>query len=497
MIRRVPEEYASILTAISAANPEDTVLLAPNDYQTGVVIPIHVTIASRWIFSSDSNDILNTTWRVENNRIRADHCRITFSGLRFLPPTTPYFTAGVFTGIGSEVHLNHCLVEGEFGSTNNFFGGLFLDANTFYASDCQFIFADTSGHLPLLRSDSCTTTFERCYMSGRTTSGIALVAVGDGLLTINNCVASVFGEVFFFGGEFSINRSNFKHFGTRGLFVGYNGTGGTQLIRDVTFDSCQATTNYGIIRVTQNTDTVIIAQSIFRYCFNAQTSIIEANSTLKLDRCLFSDNILTCIAANDILIDSCRFIANRGSVFQRFSASSLEHVFITNSDFIGNSIQFTTRPDHVPEFSSIIAPNCYWGDPTGPNHPLNPGGLGQTLPAFVNPFPFRTTPVFPDVAAPDPITQNGVILPQPFQFSLYPNPTNGSTTIRFSLPPTSPVTGVLFDRTGRQVSTFSLDDANRRNGIYPLSLVNTPSGIYFVRLSTVNTSTTQSLLLVK
>ncbi len=88
----------------------------------------------------------------------------------------------------------------------------------------------------------------------------------------------------------------------------------------------------------------------------------------------------------------------------------------------------------------------------------------------------------------------------PKQFSLsqnYPNPFNPSTTIHFELPKQSFVSLKIFDIMGREITT--LIDQERHAGVYDIhwNAVNSPSGIYFYRLTTDVGTITKKLMLIR
>ncbi|MCF7809541.1 right-handed parallel beta-helix repeat-containing protein [bacterium] len=88
----------------------------------------------------------------------------------------------------------------------------------------------------------------------------------------------------------------------------------------------------------------------------------------------------------------------------------------------------------------------------------------------------------------------------PVKFSIagiYPNPFNSTTTISYSLPVTSQVKLTLYDITGREVEM--LVDENRQAGIHTVNLKanNLPSGLYLVKLESLNKSQVRKMMLIK
>ncbi|MBI5060150.1 T9SS type A sorting domain-containing protein [candidate division KSB1 bacterium] len=117
----------------------------------------------------------------------------------------------------------------------------------------------------------------------------------------------------------------------------------------------------------------------------------------------------------------------------------------------------------------------YWGDSTGPFHPdLNPGGLGDEVSDFVLFEPWHPDTSFLDL--PDPRAPS----PTEFSLSVYPNPFNGHTRIRFVAPEPGVYSLELFDLLGRRVAEiWNGPSIATREIHFDASMLS--SGIYFVR----------------
>ncbi|MBK7868286.1 MAG: T9SS type A sorting domain-containing protein [Ignavibacteriales bacterium] len=73
----------------------------------------------------------------------------------------------------------------------------------------------------------------------------------------------------------------------------------------------------------------------------------------------------------------------------------------------------------------------------------------------------------------------------PFSFTLsqnYPNPFNPETVIKFSIPETGPVKGVVYDILGREVRTLLNGDMSAGNHEVKFDAKGIASGIYVFRL---------------
>ncbi len=79
----------------------------------------------------------------------------------------------------------------------------------------------------------------------------------------------------------------------------------------------------------------------------------------------------------------------------------------------------------------------------------------------------------------------------------YPNPFNPTTKIRYSLPQTGYVTLILYDVLGNKIRV--LVDGDRPSGNYEVELngSNLASGVYFIRMTSENFSSTKKIILMK
>ncbi len=136
---------------------------------------------------------------------------------------------------------------------------------------------------------------------------------------------------------------------------------------------------------------------------------------------IFLNEVISMVFEN---ITITRNTAERGGAIfcDQGSDFSVTHCTITENNAIieGDGINTTEGSNPPIHYSNIMlngygiynsdssimidASNNYWGNVTGPYHPWNPGGLGDSLNAYVNPLPFLTAA---DITAP-PIPPFGV-----------------------------------------------------------------------------------------
>lgn len=89
-------------------------------------------------------------------------------------------------------------------------------------------------------------------------------------------------------------------------------------------------------------------------------------------------------------------------------------------------------------------------------------------------------------------------IPDAFRFEgCYPNPFNGMTQFRFSLPRSMPVELVLYDLLGRQAAKVIRKTMSAGDHIVTFSADHLPSGVYIARLSTPAFSAARKTILLK
>ncbi|MBL7087092.1 MAG: right-handed parallel beta-helix repeat-containing protein, partial [Candidatus Cloacimonetes bacterium] len=153
------------------------------------------------------------------------------------------------------------------------------------------------------------------------------------------------------------------------------------------------------------------------YCWDG-SNIITTNVTISGNSAVLGGGMY--IYGNDLSFENITITRNTaergGAIFCDQGADfSITHCTITENNAIieGDGINTTDSSNPPIHYSNIMlngygiynsdssimvdASNNYWGDVTGPYHPWNPGGLGDSLNAYVNPIPFLTEA---DITAP-------------------------------------------------------------------------------------------------
>jgi hypothetical protein len=97
---------------------------------------------------------------------------------------------------------------------------------------------------------------------------------------------------------------------------------------------------------------------------------------------------------------------------------------------------------------------------------------------------------------PDFIPEEGNI-PREFSLNSFPNPFNSGTTINFNIPTASNISLEVYNLLGQKVITLFEGYQMAGNHTTNFTANNLSSGLFFVRLSTDNQSSTQKVMLIK
>ncbi|UCC10988.1 MAG: right-handed parallel beta-helix repeat-containing protein [candidate division WOR-3 bacterium] len=195
-----------------------------------------------------------------------------------------------------------------------------------------------------------------------------------------------------------------------------------------------------------------------------------------------------CYVSSKPFIDSCTIAYNIGDGIYsgHFSAPIINFNNIVDNDGCGvrNGDSSVT----------VMAEHNWWGDATGPYHPTNPGGTGDTVSDYVDFDPWLTEPVG--------VEEHQSSISAQMVLQVYPNPFRTLTEISVGTGHSAERLEInIYDATGRLVSSYrpspyvlrttlvwdGKDDTGRR----------VPAGIYFVKLDTENSSITQKVLIVR
>ncbi|MBI5059775.1 hypothetical protein HZB60_08360 [candidate division KSB1 bacterium] len=137
---------------------------------------------------------------------------------------------------------------------------------------------------------------------------------------------------------------------------------------------------------------------------------------------------------------------NIGSAFRSVGVGP--PCIVRNNWFEGNS-GIAVDYELDPDTGNYDMTNNYWGDPSGPYHPIeNPEGLGDTVDVGIHVTPWLTEP---PQAAPD-IRERLHLNPDEWSLDLpFPNPFNATTTIRLIAQKPQPLEVAVYNTLGRRV----------------------------------------------
>ncbi len=479
-IRTVPTDFSTIPSALSASSPHDTVLVLPGDYQVNTTLSNSITICSNWIFSGDTNEINSTRIGSDTGKIfYPTNDTISFQGLTFHAVGVPVRGRGVLyqnPNNPSWIKMDHCKVNGSFDTA----GTTLISASRVNLRNFVFI-DDSIGKNEFMYAPKLSILSSSFFFSG-TDPFQENFYIPESLYCADSYFTS-YRELFDVTGWTTITHCTFDNMGSWIFLASQNSTIPTQVISNCNFNHC----------VAQGQESLFLSESpnvhfnhcSFTNCLSrvGTTSIFyngSENSMIYVSNCVFQDNSssVICFASNALHIDSTRFINNSSPIISpEYSPNGT--IQISYSDFIGNSqfVQGSQSP------YTIFVPNCFWGDSTGPQHSLNPTGQGMPLPDYANPFPFRTSPVFPI----DGVSEHSISYSLPNTIELlpaYPNPFNSTVTIRYSLPRAEPVVVTVWNELGQLVTTLN-GPQPQSAGVHSLrwSPAVLATGKYYVRAS--------------
>ncbi|MDK9700086.1 MAG: T9SS type A sorting domain-containing protein [bacterium] len=485
----VPEEYPSISLAVQSVQPYDTISLAPGIYGDTIRPIVSLTIESRYRVSGDTNDIRNTVWNhtLGTTLIVISNKTICFRGLTFSAPGTPMLNRNLLLADSSRVLFEDCRFNGSYSTSTGRIIHL-TGLSSLLITRCVFTGTEEfSSQLIRTHFDIEDNIRNSSFTGYPHNTGIRLIELNADTVVFSGCYVKSTGRLGVISGRrwFLIENSFFQYLCEDGIWL-FASSERQSYVINCRFDSLIANSEHGDYLFSVNSaypTGIVFENCIFSNC---QTQLVGTSrgliqgGTIRNSiyrNCEFRNNSMAATPFLHILsrgdMDSCRFIGNsiNGSLFGWHFAR--DTIIIQNCDFIDNHITTFLYQNNTV----MYAPNCYWGDPSGPHWVGNPNGLGLELPDNVNPVPWRTTPVFPETGVREPVT---TLSPTRYSLSAYPNPFNSTLSIHWSgnNPPLKSIT--VFDALGRKVHDLPTTDfrGNRllwkpthlANGIYYLSV---------------------------
>jgi hypothetical protein len=177
------------------------------------------------------------------------------------------------------------------------------------------------------------------------------------------------------------------------------------------------------------------------------------------------------------------------AISRNYNGPVVAHYNIFRRNFPRAAARDDLFPSRIADFTLN-----YWGDPSGPYHPvLNPDGLGDTVGDSVLFDPWLTDSVMNGIHKQPPP------LPDRFTLVSYPNPFNPETRIKLTVPEPGRYRLALYNLLGREVREI-FDGGVVINREVTLFAGDLPSGVYFARASESTTHrpvATAKLMLLK
>jgi len=218
-IINVPDDQASITLAINAADPGDTVLVAPDTYLEIININKDITVASTYLTTGDPDRIDDTiidgysSGTVVTMQNRSDACLLT--GF-----TIQNGTRGIYVNGGAPV-LNHLVIQDN--SNNNIFGGGIDCANSQMTITDAIIQDNTArdgGGISIESNGGNPVTVERVEIRSNTAiygGGIRclsnVVLNLTNVLIVGNETTNIGGGINNWAGDITINMTNVTLYG--------------------------------------------------------------------------------------------------------------------------------------------------------------------------------------------------------------------------------------------------------------------------------------------
>ncbi|MDK9701138.1 MAG: T9SS type A sorting domain-containing protein [bacterium] len=502
-IRYVPQEFPTITIAVSTSFPFDTVLITNGIYTDTLSFSIPITIASNYLLTNDSTDIANTVWQVEHPRYaiyyRQGILRLVGITFQAIGPAVP--ERGVLHADTSRVKIDNCRFFGEFlivtpqNATILCWGTGDLEINDIRVvndpGSTFFIWAQAVRWLSL----------SRCIVQGGGVSDLihSIYAVSDSLQVLD-CSFENRKRVLWFGTihKYTIEKNSFVGVGPDGFRFLANNAILQSTVKDCYFSGSDYSDSNSVILSMPGpmnwvNPPLIEGCTFQRFSFHpgranlAQIIYSTSGNPIRIRKCIFRENNITVSPMLEVnvigTIDSCQFINNNAPLGILDGVPVDRDPRFEACDFVGNS-----NPIIVGTADSVIADNCYWGDPSGPHWSGNLTGQGQVLSPMINPSNWRTTPVFPISAIGETRHQSSVT-----EYALlhsYPNPTNGNVTITYSLPRPERQTRLeVIDVLGRSVSLLFDGCLTAGEHRFQWNPVRISSGTYYLRASQTTTPT--------
>lgn len=538
-VRRVPQVYGSIQSAVTASQQGDTVLISSGTYLEAVSIPsMGLTIAGRFLETGVLGDIDSCVIRgytsgddtiraisIEDDGGPLPSCRIV--GLRFATSSARHDeSGGAIRVFGQVVSIEHCKFDS---CKAGYGGGVGVRQSVTSISNCSFTFCGANRFGAAVRSVESQVVMDSCLIEESTSYddederpeqiGIRLTHLTLINSEVRNCGRGPNPDGCYFvyaskppdtveisntyfhdnhwanfihrGGQYldflRIDSCRFTNERLSGAIYSQGGPDSltTFFCRGNVFEDFTRVWPYGmhgLFALSRTRTTVMIMHNLVRGFSLGHTSLGNLFEINESPRVVSNNYILECSNESISWPPSGQVLLYRNG----------------DTDFHYNVMQgnigYAVFQGNLNGTS--FARRNYWGHESGPYDSVgNPGGQGDTVEWRINYQPWEQDTSFL-ASVPEPRVP--VSVPQSFIGNAYPNPFNSSVTIEFVLLKDQKISLEVFDLTGRRVAT--LFDERIRAGVHVRDWrpETSASGLYFARLSTdEGIRSTAKLLFIK
>jgi hypothetical protein len=500
--RHVPVNYPTIQAALDSLSEGDSVLVDLGVYEEALVAP-SIFFMLRGNVTPDTGDyprpVIDPSVLPNPTRktcLRMDSGSVVIEDMTFRNrfPMYPHTgdTIGGISHPNGHITLHRCVFDSTFHALwaywadvtatecvfRNLSGMGIRSIRSVVATDCDFqsnmvLWAQLAG--------GSHSRVERCRFSGNYDGQMILIC-GDGYdIQVRDCIfgpgtASV-GERFYFTGWNSVFENNVIQDWSvgQGIFLGHVNGPGPLYIRNNVLRNCwtplqfpQRSLDGFDLQMQQNCDSCVI--------------VFDSNT---VENCTGHHGAPGMIAYGG-------YIEARFNRFTRISPAAVwsrDPLFVMRDNLIyENAVGLESDTNLITD-----ARWNWWGDSTGPSCPQNPNGQGDPIEGDILFDPWYADTSF----LPDASSDRSVALPSEYSLSVYPNPFNPSTSLRFGVEKAGRVTLEVFNVTGQRVQT--LCDREYAAGYHAVKFdgQELPTGIYFAQIRAGEFVKTEKMVLLK
>lgn len=494
-ILHVPGDYSTIQTALDAAMPGDTVLVAPGTYYENLDWPNTVSVklfseqgaGSTTIDGSGSASVI----RVHNSVIGTSTVIAGFTiengintrggGICLENAASPTIENNIIQYCSAERGGGICL---ESGAAPIIIDNIIQNCSVAIDLDGKGGAGISSHGSPtsaLIQGNTIqNNTVSTGWMRFPVYGGGIYIGEGNGLQILDNLIMgneidslaggameTYGGGLFMLGGIATISGNEFiENSAVHGsaLHLGRN--------------SIPQFVNVNISQCAFNANTSLNPSSVYNSCIAMS---IDSASNISISNCSIMDNNVTGIwieGSGVVSIDSSTITGNSSDGIRRdYGITSISAHYCNISDNDGYGVNNFQADE-------IDATYCWWGDPSGP------GGVGPGTGDEVSDYVLYD-PWLPELGIEEGICSDDLGL------SLMPNPFSAFLAIEFETPTSGHVVLQVFDLSGRLIETLVAEDL--QNGSHSIDLTSDgySPGVYLLRLQFGSTIQTEKCVLLR